>query len=399
MISSKLLALIFCALIPAAFAQKPVLQGTVRDIPVHNIVPDQTIGTTATNPVVTTVKPIPSWNYSAAAYDGNTYAGSILGKSPYNHGRTTTKIPTQIIPLTITITDANGTVVYDPTASDSCAGGQSSVGVVTGSPIFTNDAWTMNGVNVGTTQYTDANLRAEFWTPVANTPYHLVFQQTVLAAQNLAFGTGGAAGPGRNYLAGQLGTCEGIGVVNLNDLDNAMQSLITGSLAGVVNVGTNPIFLTKNVVMADPGTNLFSHCCVLGFHSGLTVGSNLQIYGPTSVDMAGAFGPGFTGTMAHELSETVNDPTGNNPTPAWGNQGQQSGCQTNFETGDPLSPGGIAPTSNDFVVTQNNLTYRLQEEAFFSWFYGGTSLGAGGLYSGNGTFTGHAKPCPPGGTN
>ena len=100
------------------------------------------------------------------------------------------------------------------------------------------------------------------------------------------------------------------------------------------------------------------------------------------------------------MAEAMNDPSGTNPTPAWGNQGQQPGCQNNFEVGDPLSPGGTPPTSNQWVISQpNGLTYDLQELAFFNWFYGGTNLGAGGKYSDNGTFGGPARACPPGGTN
>jgi hypothetical protein len=50
-------------------------------------------------------------------------------------------------------------------------------------------------------------------------------------------------------------------------------------------------------------------------------------------------------------------------------------------------------------VTVNGFTYHVQELAYFSWFYGGASIGAGGKYSSNGTFRGYARLCPPGGTN
>jgi hypothetical protein len=164
----------------------------------------------------------------------------------------------------------------------------------------------------------------------------------------------------------------------------------------MVNAGTFPIFLTKNVVSANSGTDLFSNCCALGFHSGLFVGGNLQIYSPFSLDTSGTFG-GDVSTLSHEMGEAINDPPGNNPTPTWGNIGQVVGaCQNNFEVGDPLSPGFGTPT-NEFVVGG----YHLQELAFYSWFYGSTSLGvgAGGKFSDNGTFMGDAIICPPGGTN
>ena len=91
----------------------------------------------------------------------------------------------------------------------------------------------------------------------------------------------------------------------------------------------------------------------------------------------------------------MDDPTGINAVPVWGGIGQQAGCQNNLEVGDPLS----APPTNPFSVTQNGFTYAMQELAFFSWFFGGTSLGSGGKYSNNGTFTGFAIACPPGGTH
>jgi hypothetical protein len=102
-------------------------------------------------------------------------------------------------------------------------------------------------------------------------------------------------------------------------------------------------------------------------------------------------------TLAHEMGEAINDPTGNNGTPIWGKIGQQSGSQNNFEVGDPLSPGGISATKSFTVVGANGLTYHMQELAFFSWFYGGKSLGTGGKYSNNGTFGGFMKLYSAGG--
>ena len=47
------------------------------------------------------------------------------------------------------------------------------------------------------------------------------------------------------------------------------------------------------------------------------------------------------------------------------------------------------------VVMPNGHAYQLQELAFFSWFFGGASLGVNGWYSSNGTFATDAGPvCP-----
>ena len=142
-----------------------------------------------------------------------------------------------------------------------------------------------------------------------------------------------------------------------------------------------------------------SNCCVLGYHGGFITGVNLQIYAPISVNTAGMFNPDIS-TLSHEMTEAINDPTGANSTPSWGNIGETVGqCHTNLEVGDPLSPGFGTPTAGSIVLGANGLTYHLQELAFYSWFYGGPSLGAGGKYSSNGTFGGSAKLCPAGGTN
>ncbi len=399
---SAIAVLAVCAFATVAFAQEAhIPKGRVIGIPAHNAPATVTGRTTAElNAILASPNPLPSWTYTVKAYDGKNYTGTILGRSPYNHGKTTTIIPTQIIPLVITIKDASGTIVYDPTAADVCVPGHTGIEIIQKSPIFTNNTWVMNGVNVGDTQYEDANLRAEFWSLIGNTPYHLILQESTLASQALSFGTGGTSGPGSNFSPAVTGNCEEVGVVRTDDMDAAIQTLIAGPLAGLVNIGTFPLFLTRNVVMSDTDTNLFgSGCCTLGFHSSFTVGTNLQLYGPFEVDTASAFGPGYTDVISHEVGEGIHDPTGANPTPPWGNQGQQSACQNNFEDGDPLSQGGVPPTSNEWTVNQNSLTYDLQELAFFNWFYGGASLGTGGLYSNNGTFLGFAKACPPGGTN
>jgi hypothetical protein len=339
---------------------------------------------------------------ASAALGSGTYTGTILGRSPLNRGKTTTTIPTQLIPLVITINDGTRTITYDPTAPDTCVPGNlTTVSVVTGSPVFTNNPWTMNGVAIGNTQYIDAFQRAQFWSQVQGTPYHLVLNQSVLGEQALSF----SPGNGTNYLGTVNGFCGNIGVVNTTALDNLIQALITGPLASMVNTGTFPVFLTKNVVSNPAGVTANPPCCVLGYHSSLFVVSNLQIYSIFSIDSTGVFGGGYTGTLSHEMAEAVNDPDtfvpGINLTPSWGNIGQVQGmCQANLEVGDPLSPGNPPndPTKDFVVVGGNGLTYDVQELAYYSWFFGATPLGvgAGGLYSNNGTFHLSAYFCPPG---
>jgi hypothetical protein len=148
-------------------------------------------------------------------------------------------------------------------------------------------------------------------------------------------------------------------------------------------VGTTvlPIIILGNVVLGDPGDSLTSNCCVIGYHG--AYGSPVQTYALSDYDSTGIFlGLADVSALSHEIGEWEDDPLGNNPTPAWGHVGQVSGCQNNLEVGDPLS-GTLFPP----VSMPNGITYHTQELAFFSWFYRQSpSLGAGGLYSDNGTF-------------
>lgn len=390
-----LFAALLCCLAGASLAHaQPPLKGFTTVLPATHMAPSQSRAAAFSSFVMPLI-PNKSFNYTitaSSALGGGTYTGTILGRNPLFRGKTTTTIPTQIIPLIITINDGSTTVTYDPTAPDTCVpGSPTDVGIVTGSPVFTNNPWTMNGIAVGNTQYIDAFQRAQFWSNVQGTAYHVILSPTTLGAQTLSFN--GSAN-GTNVAVG----CGHLGVVNINTMDGIIQGLITGPLASMVNAGTFPIFLTKEVVESENGASPSSGCCILGYHSGLFVGPNLQIYSLFSVDGSSVFGPGYTTTISHEIGEAVNDPTTNNATPSWGNVGQVVGqCQANLEVGDPLSEGFHTP-SNPFSVTSGGLTYSFQELAYYSWFFGSTALGvgAGGLYSNNGSFSHTAVLCPPG---
>jgi hypothetical protein len=162
-----------------------------------------------------------------------------------------------------------------------------------------------------------------------------------------------------------------------------------------VNAGNFPIFMLYNTVLGfNPITDIFVNCCVLGYH-GNTATNPIQAYSPSDFDTTGVFGPtqGDSNTLSHEVAEFVNDPFGNNPTPAWGGVGQvpPGSCQNNLEVGDPLSGTNFSP-----IGGRNGFTYHLQELAFFSWFYSSNSTGIHDWFSDNDTFTTDAGPvCVP----
>src|SRR5262249_53982356 len=104
---------------------------------------------------------IPMVNYKVkSTKDGNVYSGVLVGTSPFKKPATGTTINAVIIPLRFEI----GTSVFDPSVANSCDSNVSPLVRFVFSPLSANvPNLTIDGVNVGTTQYINGFRRAEFW--------------------------------------------------------------------------------------------------------------------------------------------------------------------------------------------------------------------------------------------
>jgi len=100
-----------------------------------------------------------------ASKDGNTYAGVFAG-GDFETG-VSTKIPVVVVPLKLII----GNSVFDPSKDNSCDGNASALSRFKKSPLVVHSPLTFNGVGVGTTQYSDGFMRAEFWS-IINNKFH-----------------------------------------------------------------------------------------------------------------------------------------------------------------------------------------------------------------------------------
>jgi len=348
---------------------------------------------------------LPVYTYSVtSSRNGSHYSGQIVGANPAVG--TQTIVPTYLIPVKLVFKYSSTTsYAFDPTGADvGCLGqNNTALSLTQGSPIFQNYPFSLTGSGDDSTQYADHFNRASFWANVT-TPnqgrFHTLLSPMVEPVQTVTLTAS------NNYFSnatvytasGQCGSNTGstnlpgyLGVVNINTWDPIAQSLIKS-----LGIGTNalPVFLFYNAVMSQGRASNLNNCCILGYHN--AVGSPVQTY--AVAEFEGRDQSLFTGvadvsSLAHEINEWMQDPGGTNATPAWGGVGQVSGCQNNYEVGDPLS-GTLLP-----VATLNGFNYHLQELAFFSWFYGAPSIAANGAYSDGGTFKGAAKTCPPGGTN
>jgi hypothetical protein len=417
---------IIATAVPAAFGQLEVAQ------PLTVISDAKAVATIRSSASINSIQPIltstplPIGLFSVVAYDGNTYQGELVGRSPFQRGAKTTSVSVVLIPIIVkTPTSSSGNFTSDPTSADAgCLGGtNTALSLTQASPILNAppSPWVINGVPVGGLTFNDAHLRAEFWSLVQPTgnSFHLALPYTTAATQTLDAtaqpltnaDTLGYGGTHCGALTGTTNNRGALSALNINYLDPILQTYIT-------NLGLTPnefpFFVIYRTVITDgPANTPSTDCCILGYHNNTNNASSIQdpaqTYGIALFDTGDDFGGiADTSVMAHEVGEWINDPGGVNPTPVY-SSGQTATCagggQNNLEVGDPLS--GI---SNNHVVTMTNLfTYHLQELVYFSWFYGADhvqSLGAGGTacsplsgcFSTNGTFKGPAEPCPTGGT-
>jgi len=341
--------------------------------------------------------PLSSYTFKASK-DGNTYTDVIVGQTPFQRGHTPTTVKVLLVPMIINI----GANVFDSTAANSCGGsmGHSDVANFQNSPIMSPVTFDgaggaghgalVNGVNMGTGTYNDTHRRAEFLQAIGGptSAYHTNYAVTVTATQTIT----AATSAGHSAIITGSG-CSLLGGLDINFFDNYFSTTVLNAVGG--NPTDFVLFLMHDVVFYQGSTN---NCCILGYHGTL---GNMQTYSPTDYDTTGDFGTGIVNVSvaAHEIGEWADDPLGNNPTPLWGGIGQVSGCQNNWEVGDPLTG-----TNFPAILMPNGVTYNPQETVFWSWYYSADhdaffqNMEAGGKYSMHGTFGGPSKVCPPGGT-
>jgi hypothetical protein len=380
--------------------QSPIVHGATNKEARRSIV---------TNSANSGTNPLPVWNYEVlSSRDGNIYDGVIVGRNPSSRGAdATANVPTQVIPIILkfhtvgtavdfntgVVTTTAGYTTSDPTAADTgCFVGPNNVPLklMEQSPIFKNADFNFGGTDIGTTQYADAFSRGNFWQLIDKANYHTIFSPVKIFAPvvvDVPAKQGLALAP--NVFAPAFTLCGPEGLVDINFLDNLVVNELS-QLKGI-NPGTFPMFMIYNTGMSIGDPTNINNCCAGGYHGVALAGPlTFQAYSPFDFDVSGLFvsSASDTAIVSHEANEFVNDPYDINPTPAWGNVGQDIGaCQNNLEVGDPLT-GSEAPR----IAMPNGYTYHLQELAFFSWFYGAPSLAVHGWYSDNGTFLTDAGP-------
>jgi len=355
---------------------------------------------TATRPVAKSGPGLPIWPYQVISpVNGVPYGGYMVGTDPFLRGARTTTIPVILVPFIVQFTNtATGfTTTFDPsTAPDvGCTAGQTAMSLVENSPIFQNYPWTLNGVDVGVTQYIDAFQRANFWQYLENArEYHTLLTYTVAEPLTLPLSYSSAT-PAAEVRVGVTTSCTNPGgsgstnggayqgIVDYDVLEGAMTSYIASHY---ITPNQFPIFILYNVMYSQNGLFYLGgyHFSEASYPQALT--SPGQTYAMANFRTNGT-GPFDVSILSHEIAEWLDDPGGFNAVPPWGNIGEVTGCKRALEVGDPLTQTDLPP-----IKGSNGFTYHLQELAYFSWFFRTASIGAGGQFSDNGTLVTNAGP-------
>ncbi len=342
---------------------------------------------------------LPIWRYQVTSpVNGASYHGYMVGTDPSIAGATT-EVPVVLVPFIVQFTNTTTgfATTFDPSAAPDagCTASQTAMRLIEDSPIFQKYPWTLNGVNVGVTQYIDAYQRSNFWNFVqAGNDYHVLLTYTIGEPLRLAlsYSSPTLAAEIRTGVAttcanpGGSGSTNGAayqGIVDFTLLEDAM----TGYIASHhMTPDRFPIFILYNVMYSQNGLLYLGgyHFSEARYPEGLV--SPGQTYAMANFRTNG-MGPFDVSILSHEIGEWLDDPGGFNAVPLWGNIGEVSGCKRDLEIGDPLTRIDLPP-----IVASNGFAYHLQELAYTSWFFRTQSTAAGGQFSDNGTLTGDAGP-------
>jgi len=285
---------------------------------------------------------------SAFPFQGKTFPYTVVGRIPQT-GQTA-HVPTQIIPISLYFegyADEQGNpIVLDV---------EPRIPAVLNSPNFHAASYL-----TGYTQFADAVQRAQFFRVMAPEWHTLLDSPKVLRTVNIDVPRGSAtlyrmrsngavfAVVDEGFFISQLNT-----ILQFEDL----------------NVSGLPIAMTSNVFLAPKAD--IHRCCVLGFHTAFDAGESENLRLVQTFVWASWVDPGIFGStvadvtaLSHEISEWINDPFSINVVPDWQFPNAGSGCQTNLETGDPMSTFLHA----GYPVIIEGATYHPQNEALLQWF-------------------------------
>jgi hypothetical protein len=296
---------------------------------------------------------------------------NTVGNPPSTTGTTNFNAP--IIPVIVSLRDANGDQAVGPNGQPLIENPLNFVQPVLHSPVFQRSTYTSSS---NPTQFTDAIQRAEYFGQEQKN-WHTELSPSIKAPL-------------------QLNVPFGSWVVNFNT-DGSIRlvriqenAFIAGMFPPTFPVDNSTVLgqaeLNGDITPQDISTFQFhdtvlfqgnnpNNCCVVGFHTfdfepGATPDAEPRAYvmNFNSWVTPGIFRNGAADitALSHEMSELFNDPFvgafGDNFTPWW--LAPNGLCQDNRETGDVIE--GL--TDQVFPITMHGFTYHPQNEALLPYF-------------------------------
>lgn len=324
---------------------------------------------------------MPHWTSSFSS-QGVTYPFTVVGTDP-SQGTSTT-ISTVIVPYRLIFPDGG---IFDATTD--LIDGVTPVAGIVNSPLFQPASFSAGTTQLGTTQFGDAMMRANFWSSIPrNHPdYHVLLSAPVILPVQVIqvpAGQGYTTVDSRGYK---------LGVVDFAWLADTTAGMIYTLGLPAQTLSIHLMSSVEGVDLNDGGS--------LGFHdiinSGTATNPVLQPYmqgGYFSVNSAavqGNYNGAGTAVLGHEIAETLNDPAGDNIVPAWEDPTFAHICDNPYlEVGDPLEDA-----TRGFTVSLNGRTYQFPEVAFLPWFTGDRhSTAVNGWYSSRNSFSSPSTACP-----
>ncbi|WP_341312024.1 hypothetical protein WN982_10880 [Paraburkholderia sp. IMGN_8] len=320
--------------------------------------------------------PLPHWS-SSFRTGGIDYPFTVIGADPAS-GQTSV-IPTIILPYRFVFSD--GTILD---ATTDVVDGITPLNGVLGSPAFQRYPFQAGPTPLGTTQWGDAFMRANFWSVHSDQGpgYHvLLATPTVLAPVTIPV----PADIGYTFVVGG----QRYGVVDFWWLTD-VQTTVMRTLGVSPDVLT--IHLASTVIYSTQEGGNF-----LGYHSATDLSATTHVPGintyiQTSYFPAAAFGGRFGNVtvLAHEVVEWLNDPLLNNAPPVWRDPVVAHYCWNYLmEVADPLE------RLVGFQVTLNGRSYLLPDAVFQPWFSRmPVSFSANGWYSFANRLSSYSEKCP-----
>jgi hypothetical protein len=338
--------------------------------------------------------------FTEPGFDGNNNPQSVwpytmVGQPP--EANRTTSFNAPVIPMTVDLLAADGTVAMFKGHPLTLAATPAIVKAVVNSPIFQPFIYPS-----GIGQFNDQLMRTQFWDRIHHGDgdfdaddrggFHDILRPDVDMGRRIQIPFGhwffgaDAAGNPRFFL------------VDVNTFVNeflppavADNTTTVGAaeLSGEIKTRDISSFLFNNIYLYD---TVPQNCCILGFHTvdvepgDSKNGNRTKLF---VLDFASWIGDGLfvsfddVTAFSHEMSETFADPLVNNATPWWLAIDPVLGapvlCQNNLENGDVIEAFASNPV---FSITMHGRTYHPQNVATFSWFaFQSPSHALNGAYS------------------